>query len=150
MARQSKKRKSPMQRATYEYLRGNILDVFPEYKKDAEDHLSKAKRKSPMQRATYEYLRGNILDVFPEYKKDAEDHLSKAKRKSPMQRATYEYLRGNILDVFPEYKKDAEDHLSKAVFLRLRFFMHTFHFLLNQISPYLSNNWLPRAISATM
>ncbi|KAL2507927.1 tetratricopeptide repeat protein 5-like [Forsythia ovata] len=67
-----------MQRATYEYLRGNILDVFPEYKKDAEDHLSKAKRKSPMQRATYEYLRGNILDVFPEYKKDAEDHLSKA------------------------------------------------------------------------
>ncbi|KAL2510252.1 Cysteine-rich receptor-like protein kinase 2 [Forsythia ovata] len=36
------KRKSPMQRATYEYLRGNILDVFPEYKKDAEDHLSKA------------------------------------------------------------------------------------------------------------
>ncbi|KAL2456565.1 Uncharacterized protein Fot_56781 [Forsythia ovata] len=109
-----KKRKSPMQRATYEYLRGNILDVFPEYKKDAEDHLSKAKRKSPMQRATYEYLRGNILDVFPEYKKDAEDHLSKAKRKSPMQRATYEYLRGNILDVFPEYKKDAEDHLSKA------------------------------------
>ncbi|KAL2514035.1 Uncharacterized protein Fot_28006 [Forsythia ovata] len=72
------KRKSPMQRATYEYLRGNILDVFPEYKKDAEDHLSKAKRKSPMQRATYEYLRGNILDVFPQYKKDAEDHLSKA------------------------------------------------------------------------
>ncbi|KAL2553379.1 uncharacterized protein Fot_06998 [Forsythia ovata] len=68
-----------MQRATYEYLRGNILDVFPEYKKDAEDHLSKAKRKSPMQRATYEYLRGNILDVFPEYKKDAEDHLSKAR-----------------------------------------------------------------------
>ncbi|KAL2488505.1 Uncharacterized protein Fot_41797 [Forsythia ovata] len=118
---ETQKRKSPMQRATYEYLRGNILDVFPEYKKDAEDHLSKAKRKSPMQRATYEYLRGNILDVFPEYKKDAEDHLSKAKRKSPMQRATYEYLRGNILDVFPEYKKDAEDHLSKAVFLRLRF-----------------------------
>ncbi|KAL2520330.1 Autophagy-related protein 18h [Forsythia ovata] len=37
----SEKRKSPMQRATYEYLRGNILDVFPEYKKDAEDHLSK-------------------------------------------------------------------------------------------------------------
>ncbi|KAL2455618.1 putative Ubiquitin family protein isoform 3 [Forsythia ovata] len=121
MARQSKKRKSPMQRATYEYLRGNILDVFPKYKKDAEDHLSKAvkKRKSPMQRATYEYLRGNILDVFPKYKKDAEDHLSKAvkKRKSPMQRATYEYLRGNILDVFPEYKKDAEDHLSKAALL---------------------------------
>ncbi|KAL2529019.1 Uncharacterized protein Fot_21620 [Forsythia ovata] len=38
----AQKRKSPMQRATYEYLRGNILDVFPEYKKDAEDHLSKA------------------------------------------------------------------------------------------------------------
>lgn len=31
-----------MQRATYEYLRGKILDVFPEYKKEAEDHLSKA------------------------------------------------------------------------------------------------------------
>lgn len=31
-----------MQRATYEYLRGKILDVFPDYKKEAEDHLSKA------------------------------------------------------------------------------------------------------------
>ncbi|KAG8391317.1 hypothetical protein BUALT_Bualt01G0175300 [Buddleja alternifolia] len=29
-------------RATYEYLRGKVLDVFPEYKKEAEDHLSKA------------------------------------------------------------------------------------------------------------
>ncbi|KAL2542451.1 Uncharacterized protein Adt_03429 [Abeliophyllum distichum] len=41
------KRKSPMQRATYEYLRGKILDVFPEYKKDAEDHLSKAVKLNP-------------------------------------------------------------------------------------------------------
>lgn len=31
-----------MQRAAYEYLRGKILDVFPDYKKEAEDHLSKA------------------------------------------------------------------------------------------------------------
>ncbi|PIN06196.1 hypothetical protein CDL12_21244 [Handroanthus impetiginosus] len=36
------KRKTPLQRATYEYLRGKVLDVFPEYKKEAEDHLSKA------------------------------------------------------------------------------------------------------------
>ncbi|CAL5350277.1 unnamed protein product [Camellia sinensis] len=35
-------RKLPMQRATYEYLRGKILDVFPDYRKEAEDHLSKA------------------------------------------------------------------------------------------------------------
>lgn len=35
-------RKSPMQRATFEYLRGKVLDVFPDYRKDAEDHLSKA------------------------------------------------------------------------------------------------------------
>lgn len=32
----------PGQRATYEYLRGKVFDVFPEYKKEAEDHLSKA------------------------------------------------------------------------------------------------------------
>lgn len=31
-----------MQRATYEYLRGKILDVIPDYRKEAEDHLSKA------------------------------------------------------------------------------------------------------------
>ena len=36
------KRKTPLQRATYEYLKGKVLDVFPEYKKEAEDHLSKA------------------------------------------------------------------------------------------------------------
>lgn len=35
-------RRSPMQRAIFEYLRGKILDVFPDYKKEAEDHLSKA------------------------------------------------------------------------------------------------------------
>ncbi|KAJ0094158.1 hypothetical protein Patl1_15237 [Pistacia atlantica] len=35
-------RKSPLQRATYEYLRGKILDVVPDYRKEAEDHLSKA------------------------------------------------------------------------------------------------------------
>ena len=38
----SEERKSPAQRAIYEYLRGKVLDVFPEYKKEAEDHLSKA------------------------------------------------------------------------------------------------------------
>ena len=35
-------RKSPVQRATYEYLRGKMLDAVPEYNKEAEDHLSKA------------------------------------------------------------------------------------------------------------
>lgn len=39
-------RKSPIQRATYEYLKGKILDVGPEYRKDAEDHLSKAVSKN--------------------------------------------------------------------------------------------------------
>ena len=38
----AEQRKSPLQRATYEYLRGKILDVFPDYRKEAEDHLSKA------------------------------------------------------------------------------------------------------------
>lgn len=38
----AERRKLSMQRATYEYLRGKILDVFPDYKKEAEDHLSKA------------------------------------------------------------------------------------------------------------
>ncbi|KAL7001051.1 hypothetical protein U1Q18_002205 [Sarracenia purpurea var. burkii] len=40
-------RKLPMQRATYEYLRGKILDVFPDYRKEAEDHLSKAVKLNP-------------------------------------------------------------------------------------------------------
>ncbi|KAH9746521.1 hypothetical protein KPL70_004439 [Citrus sinensis] len=40
-------RKSPTQRATYEYLKGKILDVVPEYRKDAEDHLSKAVKLNP-------------------------------------------------------------------------------------------------------
>lgn len=38
----AEQRKSPLQHATYEYLRGKILDVFPDYRKEAEDHLSKA------------------------------------------------------------------------------------------------------------
>lgn len=40
-------RKSPVQRAMYEYLRGKILDVVPEYRKEAEDHLSKAVKLNP-------------------------------------------------------------------------------------------------------
>jgi len=40
-------RKSPTQRAVFEYLRGKVLDVFPEYKKEAEDHLSKAVKLNP-------------------------------------------------------------------------------------------------------
>ncbi|KAB5538119.1 hypothetical protein DKX38_015652 [Salix brachista] len=40
-------RKSPVQRATYEYLRGKMLDVVPEYNKEAEDHLSKAVKLNP-------------------------------------------------------------------------------------------------------
>ncbi|XP_073284508.1 uncharacterized protein [Primulina huaijiensis] len=43
----SEKRKTPLQRATHEYLRGKVLDVFPEYKKEAEDHLSKAVKLNP-------------------------------------------------------------------------------------------------------
>ena len=37
-----------MQRATFEYLRGKILDVFPDYRKEAEDHLSKAVSKAEL------------------------------------------------------------------------------------------------------
>ncbi|KDP34985.1 hypothetical protein JCGZ_09273 [Jatropha curcas] len=40
-------RKSPVQRATYEYLRGKILDVLPDYRKEADDHLSKAVKLNP-------------------------------------------------------------------------------------------------------
>ncbi|MED6206939.1 hypothetical protein PIB30_031281 [Stylosanthes scabra] len=40
-------RKSSVQRATFEYLRGKILDVFPDYRKEAEDHLSKAVKLNP-------------------------------------------------------------------------------------------------------
>ncbi|XP_047154745.1 tetratricopeptide repeat protein 5-like [Vigna umbellata] len=40
-------RRSPTQRATFEYLRGKMLDVFPDYRKEAEDHLSKAVKLNP-------------------------------------------------------------------------------------------------------
>ncbi|XP_058091609.1 uncharacterized protein LOC131237708 isoform X1 [Magnolia sinica] len=43
----TEERKSPAQRATYEYLRGKILDAFPDYRKEAEDHLSKAVKLNP-------------------------------------------------------------------------------------------------------
>ncbi|KAI3875449.1 hypothetical protein MKX03_032155, partial [Papaver bracteatum] len=43
----SGQRKSPAQRATYEFLRGKILDVLPDYRKEAEDHLSKAVKLNP-------------------------------------------------------------------------------------------------------
>lgn len=43
----SENRKSPIQRAMYEYLKGKVLDVFPDYRKDAEDHLSKAVKLNP-------------------------------------------------------------------------------------------------------
>ena len=38
----SEQKKSPQQRGVFEFLRGKILDVFPDYHKEAEDHLSKA------------------------------------------------------------------------------------------------------------
>ncbi|KAL9683307.1 hypothetical protein QQ045_015127 [Rhodiola kirilowii] len=41
------KRKQTTQRAVFEYLRGKILDVFPDYNKEAEDHLSKAVKLNP-------------------------------------------------------------------------------------------------------
>ncbi|CAN6196767.1 unnamed protein product [Urochloa humidicola] len=40
-------KKSPQQRGLFEYLRGKILDVFPDYHKEAEDHLSKAVKLNP-------------------------------------------------------------------------------------------------------
>ncbi|XP_068643065.1 uncharacterized protein [Aristolochia californica] len=40
-------RRTSSQRATYEFLRGKILDVFPDYRKEAEDHLSKAVKLNP-------------------------------------------------------------------------------------------------------
>ncbi|KAK4841342.1 hypothetical protein QYF36_002985 [Acer negundo] len=40
-------RKTPIQRATYEYLKGKILDVVPDYRKEAEDHLCKAVKLNP-------------------------------------------------------------------------------------------------------
>ncbi|KNA14351.1 hypothetical protein SOVF_108210 [Spinacia oleracea] len=40
-------RKSAIQRASYEHLKGKVLDVFPDYKKEAEDHLSKAVKLNP-------------------------------------------------------------------------------------------------------
>ncbi|KAJ1283726.1 hypothetical protein BS78_03G148500 [Paspalum vaginatum] len=40
-------KKSPQQRGVYEFLRGKILDVFPDYCKEAEDHLSKAVKLNP-------------------------------------------------------------------------------------------------------
>ncbi|XP_071926735.1 uncharacterized protein [Coffea arabica] len=40
-------RKLPIQRAMYEYLKGKVLDVFSDYRKDAEDHLSKAVKLNP-------------------------------------------------------------------------------------------------------
>ncbi|KAK3126840.1 hypothetical protein QOZ80_7AG0563620 [Eleusine coracana subsp. coracana] len=40
-------RKSPQQRGVYEFLRGKILDVLPDYHKEAEDHLSKAVKLNP-------------------------------------------------------------------------------------------------------
>ncbi|GMJ03307.1 hypothetical protein HRI_003999900 [Hibiscus trionum] len=43
----AEQRKLPVQRATYEYLRGKILDVVPDYRKEAEDHLSKAVKLNP-------------------------------------------------------------------------------------------------------
>ncbi|KAK8613288.1 hypothetical protein V6N13_101055 [Hibiscus sabdariffa] len=43
----AEQRKLPVQRATYEYLRGRILDVVPDYRKEAEDHLSKAVKLNP-------------------------------------------------------------------------------------------------------
>ncbi|XP_022726840.1 tetratricopeptide repeat protein 5-like isoform X2 [Durio zibethinus] len=43
----AEQRKLPLQRATYEYLRGKILDVVPDYRKEAEDHLSKAVKLNP-------------------------------------------------------------------------------------------------------
>ncbi|XWS63512.1 hypothetical protein CRYUN_Cryun06bG0104600 [Craigia yunnanensis] len=43
----AEQRKLPVQRATYEYLRGKILDVVPEYRKEADDHLSKAVKLNP-------------------------------------------------------------------------------------------------------
>ncbi|KAM3349170.1 hypothetical protein ACQJBY_022348 [Aegilops geniculata] len=44
---QSEQRKSPEERVIYEFLMGKILDVFPDYCKEAEEHLSKAVKLNP-------------------------------------------------------------------------------------------------------
>uniref|UniRef100_A0A2P2JRC7 Tetratricopeptide repeat protein 5-like n=1 Tax=Rhizophora mucronata TaxID=61149 RepID=A0A2P2JRC7_RHIMU len=44
----SEHRQSKVDRAMYEYLKGKILDVVPEYRKEAEDHLSKAVKLNPL------------------------------------------------------------------------------------------------------
>jgi len=43
----SEQKKSRQLRGVYEFLRGKILDVFPDYHKEAEDHLSKAVKLNP-------------------------------------------------------------------------------------------------------
>ncbi|KAI4340756.1 hypothetical protein MLD38_025564 [Melastoma candidum] len=50
----------PPQRATYEYLRGKILDAFPDYRKEAEDHLAKAVKLNPSLADAYSCL-GNCI-----------------------------------------------------------------------------------------
>ncbi|KAK2977744.1 hypothetical protein RJ640_022607, partial [Escallonia rubra] len=40
-------RKLPMQRAKHEFLTGKVLDALPDYRKEAEDHLSKAVKLNP-------------------------------------------------------------------------------------------------------
>ncbi|KAJ3695712.1 hypothetical protein LUZ60_001089 [Juncus effusus] len=40
-------RKTRQQRADFEFLKGKILDVFPDYRKESEDHLSKAVKLNP-------------------------------------------------------------------------------------------------------
>ncbi|VAH60612.1 unnamed protein product [Triticum turgidum subsp. durum] len=43
----TEQRKSPEERVIYEFLMGKILDVFPDYCKEAEEHLSKAVKLNP-------------------------------------------------------------------------------------------------------
>ncbi|KAK3024108.1 hypothetical protein RJ639_043567 [Escallonia herrerae] len=43
----AEQRKLPVQRATHEFLTGKVLDALPDYRKEAEDHLSKAVKLNP-------------------------------------------------------------------------------------------------------
>ncbi|TQD77782.1 hypothetical protein C1H46_036686, partial [Malus baccata] len=68
-------RKLPAQRAKYEYLRGKILDVLPDYRKEAEDHLSKAVRNNALWLPVVEHVctdnEAELVDESIQHAKEA-------------------------------------------------------------------------------
>ncbi|RXH79235.1 hypothetical protein DVH24_040382 [Malus domestica] len=59
-------RKLPAQRAKYKYLRGKILDVLPDYRKEAEDHLSKAVRNNALWLPVVEHEKDERMQSNPD------------------------------------------------------------------------------------